>query len=84
LMLLAHRLSLHLVQKLPERKILIPGVVENPELVADPASGLRAACWTRERHCRPTAGSEPHPQLAWAKVAALTEVAQVASQKLST
>ncbi|MBV9582538.1 MAG: epoxyalkane--coenzyme M transferase, partial [Chloroflexi bacterium] len=82
--------------RLPEDKVLIPGVVshcvmlvEHPELVA-----LRIARFAsvvgRERvvasndcgFATSAAGDEPHPDVAWAKLAALSEGARLASERL--
>ncbi|MBV9580845.1 MAG: cobalamin-independent methionine synthase II family protein [Chloroflexi bacterium] len=77
--------------RLPEGKLLIPGVVshatnvlEHPELVADRI--LRyAECVGRERVIASTdcgLGGRIHPQLAWAKLRALRQGADLASRAL--
>ncbi|MGP0091188.1 MAG: epoxyalkane--coenzyme M transferase [Xanthobacteraceae bacterium] len=77
--------------KLPQGKILIPGVVshatnvvEHPELVADRIVRL-AQIVGRENVIAGTdcgLGGRVHPQIAWAKLAALTEGARLASSEL--
>jgi 5-methyltetrahydropteroyltriglutamate--homocysteine methyltransferase len=77
--------------KLPERKILIPGVVshasnvvEHPELVADRIL-LYARLVGRENVIAGTdcgMGMRVHPQIAWAKLKALSEGAALASKEL--
>jgi 5-methyltetrahydropteroyltriglutamate--homocysteine methyltransferase len=82
--------------KLPDDKILIPGVVshcihlvEHPELVAQRIVRF-AEVVGRERVIAGTdcgfgtsgAGDEVHPDVAWAKLAALVEGARVASRAL--
>jgi 5-methyltetrahydropteroyltriglutamate--homocysteine methyltransferase len=82
--------------KLPDDKILIPGVVshcvqlvEHPELVAQRIERF-AAVVGRERVIAGTdcgfgtsgAGDEVHPEVAWAKLAALVEGARIASERL--
>jgi len=82
--------------KLPDDKILVPGVVshcvqlvEHPELVAQRIERF-AAVVGRERVFAGTdcgfgtsgAGDEVHPEVAWAKLAALTEGARIASGRL--
>ena len=82
--------------KLPDDKILIPGVVshcihlvEHPELVAQRLLRF-ASVVGRERVIAGTdcgfgtsgAGDEVHPDIAWAKLGALVEGARVASEKL--
>ncbi|MGH2366386.1 MAG: methionine synthase [Chloroflexota bacterium] len=82
--------------RLPEDKVLIPGLVshcvalvEHPELVAQRIERY-AGVVGRERVMASndcgfaTAGSgdEVHPDVAWAKLAALTEGARIASQRL--
>ena len=82
--------------KLPDDKILIPGVVshcvyqvEHPELVADRIERF-AGIVGRERVIAGTdcgfatarAGDEVHPDVAWAKLRALSEGAKIASQRL--
>ena len=77
--------------KLPEGKILIPGVVthhtnvvEHPELVADRIIRY-ASLVGRENVIAGTdcgMGYRVHPQIAWAKLKALAEGAQLASKQL--
>ena len=82
--------------KLPDDKILIPGVVshcvyqvEHPELVADRIERF-AGIVGRERVIAGTdcgfatarAGDEVHPDVAWAKLRALSEGAKIASRRL--
>jgi 5-methyltetrahydropteroyltriglutamate--homocysteine methyltransferase len=77
--------------KLPESKILIPGVVshasnvvEHPELVADRIL-LYAGLVGRENVIAGTdcgMGMRVHPQIAWAKLKALSEGAALASKEL--
>ena len=82
--------------KLPDGKILIPGVVshcvhlvEHPELVAQRIMRF-AGLVGRERVIAGTdcgfgtsgAGDEVHPDVAWAKLRAMVEGAQIASGKL--
>jgi 5-methyltetrahydropteroyltriglutamate--homocysteine methyltransferase len=77
--------------KLPDGKLLIPGVVshatnvvEHPELVADRLIAY-ANVVGRENVIAGTdcgLGGRVHPQIAWAKLRALTEGAQLASRKL--
>jgi len=82
--------------KLPDDKILVPGVVshcvqlvEHPELVAQRIERF-AAVVGRERVIAGTdcgfgtsgAGDEVHPEVAWAKLAALVEGARIASGRL--
>jgi 5-methyltetrahydropteroyltriglutamate--homocysteine methyltransferase len=77
--------------KLPEGKVLIPGVVshasnvvEHPELVADRIVQY-AKLVGRENVIAGTdcgMGGRVHPQIAWAKLKALSEGAQLASQQL--
>jgi 5-methyltetrahydropteroyltriglutamate--homocysteine methyltransferase len=77
--------------KLPEGKILIPGVVshasnvvEHPELVADRIV-LYAGLVGRENVIAGTdcgLGLRVHPQIAWAKLKVLAEGAAMASQQL--
>lgn len=82
--------------KLPDDKILIPGVVshcihlvEHPELVAQRLTRFASAVG-RERVIAGTdcgfgtsgAGDEVHPDVAWAKLRALVEGAAIASAKL--
>lgn len=82
--------------KLPDGKILVPGVVshcvqlvEHPELVAQRI--LRFASAVGREHViagtdcgfgTSGAGDEVHPEVAWAKLAALVEGARIASRKL--
>ena len=82
--------------RLPEGKLLVPGVVshcihlvEHPELVAQRIARF-AGVVGRERVIAGTdcgfgtsgAGDEVHPEIAWAKLAALVEGAKIASRKL--
>src|ERR1051326_5991738 len=82
--------------KLPHDKILVPGVVshcihlvEHPELVAQRIMRFAGAVG-RERVIAGTdcgfgtsgGGDEVHPEVAWAKLAALVEGARLASQRL--
>jgi len=82
--------------KLPDGKILVPGVVshclhlvEHPELVAQRIVRF-AGVVGRERVIAGTdcgfgtsgAGDEVHPEVAWAKLAALVEGARLASRQL--
>lgn len=82
--------------KLPEEKILIPGVVshcvyqvEHPEVVADRIERF-ANVVGRERIIAGTdcgfasarAGDEVHPDVAWAKLKALVEGARIATSRL--
>src|SRR5262252_5825818 len=82
--------------KLPDGKILIPGVVshcihlvEHPELVAQRIARF-AEVVGRERVIAGTdcgfgtsgAGDEVHPEVAWAKLRALVEGARIASARL--
>jgi len=82
--------------KLPDDKLLVPGVVshcvhlvEHPELVAQRIERF-ASVVGRERVIAGTdcgfgtsgAGDEVHPEVAWAKLAALVEGARIASRKL--
>lgn len=82
--------------KLPDDKVLIPGVVshcihlvEHPELVAQRIARF-AGVVGRERVIAGTdcgfgtsgAGDEVHPDVAWAKLAALVEGARIASRAL--
>ena len=77
--------------KLPDDRILIPGVVshatnvvEHPELVADRIVRF-AQVVGRERVIAGTdcgLGGRVHPDIAWAKLAALTEGAALASRQL--
>jgi 5-methyltetrahydropteroyltriglutamate--homocysteine methyltransferase len=77
--------------KLPDGKILIPGVVshasnvvEHPELVSDRIIQY-AQLVGRENVIAGTdcgMGGRVHPQIGWAKLKALTEGAQLASKAL--
>jgi 5-methyltetrahydropteroyltriglutamate--homocysteine methyltransferase len=77
--------------KLPEGKLLVPGVVshatnllEHPELVADRIVRF-AQTVGRENVIAGTdcgLGGRVHPQIAWAKLEALSEGAKLASQQL--
>jgi 5-methyltetrahydropteroyltriglutamate--homocysteine methyltransferase len=82
--------------KLPDDKILIPGVVshcvyqvEHPELVAERIERF-AGVVGRERVIAGTdcgfatsrAGDEVHPDVAWAKLRSLAEGARIASSRL--
>jgi len=82
--------------KLPDDKILIPGVVshcvyqvEHPELVAERIERFAGAVG-RERVIAGTdcgfatsrAGDEVHPDVAWAKLRSLAEGARIASSRL--
>jgi 5-methyltetrahydropteroyltriglutamate--homocysteine methyltransferase len=82
--------------RLPEHKVLIPGVVshcvyqvEHPELVAERIERFAGAVG-RERVIAGTdcgfatsrAGDEVHPDVAWAKLGALVEGARLASSRL--
>jgi 5-methyltetrahydropteroyltriglutamate--homocysteine methyltransferase len=77
--------------KLPDDRILIPGVVshatnvvEHPELVADRIVRF-AEVVGRERVIAGTdcgLGGRVHPDIAWAKLAALAEGAALASRQL--
>jgi 5-methyltetrahydropteroyltriglutamate--homocysteine methyltransferase len=82
--------------ELPRDKLLVPGVVshcvhlvEHPELVAQRIARF-AGVVGRERVIAGTdcgfgtsgAGDEVHPDVAWAKLAALVEGARIASRKL--
>ena len=82
--------------KLPDNKVLIPGVVshcvyqvEHPELVADRLEKF-ASIVGRERVIAGTdcgfatsrAGDELHPDVAWAKLQALVDGAKIATKRL--
>jgi len=82
--------------RFPDDKVLVPGVVshcvqlvEHPELVAQRIARF-AAVVGRERVIAGTdcgfgtsgAGDEVHPEVAWAKLAALVEGARIASGRL--
>ena len=79
--------------KLPEGKVLIPGVVshasnvvEHPELVADRIIQY-ASLVGRENVIAGTdcgMGLRVHPQIAWAKLKALAEGAALATKELWT
>ena len=86
-----HEWKLWKETKLPSGKILIPGVVshasnvvEHPELVADRIM-LFAGLVGRENVIAGTdcgMGMRVHPQIAWAKLTALSEGAALASEQL--
>ena len=91
-----HEWALWQEVKLPDHKILVPGVVshaihlvEHPELVAQRIERF-AGVVGRERVIAGTdcgfgtsgAGDEVHPEVAWAKLRALVEGARLASQRL--
>jgi 5-methyltetrahydropteroyltriglutamate--homocysteine methyltransferase len=86
-----HEYKLWRDAKLPDGKILIPGVVshatnvvEHPELVADRILNY-ARVVGRENVIAGTdcgLGGRVHPQIAWAKLKALAEGAQLASKEL--
>jgi len=86
-----HEWKLWKTTKLPEGKILIPGVVshatnvvEHPELIADRIVRF-AGLVGRENVIASTdcgLGFRVHPQIAWAKLKALAEGAALASQQL--
>lgn len=86
-----HEISLWETTKLPEGKILAPGVVthstpliETPELVADRIVRL-ANLVGRENVIASTdcgLGLRLHPQLAWAKLRSLVQGAELASRRL--
>ncbi len=77
--------------KLPDGKVLLPGVVshatnvlEHPELVADRIVRL-ARIVGRENVIASTdcgLGGRVHPQIAWAKLGALSEGAKLATNEL--
>src|SRR5262249_60755985 len=82
--------------KLPDGKLLIPGVishcsylVEHPELVAQRIVRF-ASVVGRERviasndcgFATSAAGDEPHPDVAWAKIEALSQGARLATERL--
>jgi 5-methyltetrahydropteroyltriglutamate--homocysteine methyltransferase len=77
--------------KLPEGKVLIPGIVshatnvlEHPELVADRIIRL-ADVVGRENIIASTdcgLGGRVHPQIAWAKLEALSQGAKLATKEL--
>ena len=78
-------------KRLPDGKLLIPGVVshatnliEHPDLVADRIIRL-AKVVGREKVIAGTdcgLGGRIHPQIAWAKLTALSEGAKLASNEL--
>ncbi len=91
-----HEWALWQEVKLPDDKVLVPGVVshcihlvEHPELVAQRIARF-ADVVGRERVIAGTdcgfgtsgAGDEVHPEVAWAKLGALVEGARIASQRL--
>jgi 5-methyltetrahydropteroyltriglutamate--homocysteine methyltransferase len=91
-----HEWALWQEVKLPDDKLLVPGVVshcihlvEHPELVAQRIMRF-AGVVGRERVIAGTdcgfgtsgAGDEVHPEVAWAKLRALVEGARLASQRL--
>ena len=91
-----HEWALWREVKLPDGKILVPGVVshcvhlvEHPELVAQRIERY-AGVVGRENLIAGTdcgfgtsgAGDEVHPEVAWAKLRALVEGARIASQRL--
>jgi 5-methyltetrahydropteroyltriglutamate--homocysteine methyltransferase len=91
-----HEWALWREVKLPDDKILVPGVVshcvhlvEHPELVAQRIERF-ASVVGRERVIAGTdcgfgtsgAGDEVHPDVAWAKLRAMVEGAQIASKRL--
>ncbi|HEY7061182.1 MAG TPA: cobalamin-independent methionine synthase II family protein [Chloroflexota bacterium] len=91
-----HEWALFENTKLPDDRVIIPGVVshcvalvEHPELVAQRIVRY-AGVVGRERviasnDCgfgRTSAGDEVHPDVAWAKLAALTEGARLATRQL--
>jgi 5-methyltetrahydropteroyltriglutamate--homocysteine methyltransferase len=79
--------------KLPDGKVVIPGVVshatnvlEHPELVADRIARF-AKVVGRENVIGSTGcglGGRVHPQIAWAKLGALAEGARLATKQLWT
>jgi 5-methyltetrahydropteroyltriglutamate--homocysteine methyltransferase len=82
--------------KLPDDRVLIPGVVshcitlvEHPELVAqrivrfaDVVGRERVIASNDCGFATSAAGDEPHPDVAWAKLEALSQGAQIASHRL--
>lgn len=91
-----HEWALWQEVKLPDDKILVPGVVshcvqlvEHPELVAQRIERF-ASVVGRERVIAGTdcgfgtsgAGDEVHPEVAWAKLKSLVEGARISSQRL--
>ena len=86
-----HEWKIWKATKLPEGKVLIPGVVshatnvlEHPELVADRVVRF-AKTIGRENVIAGTdcgLGGRVHPQIAWAKLEALSEGAKLATKEL--
>ena len=86
-----HEWALWKNAKLPDGKIILPGVVshstnlvEHPELVASRIQRF-AGCVGRENVIAGTdcgLGGRVHPEIAWAKVEALVEGARIASRAL--
>ena len=82
--------------KLPDDKLLVPGVVshcvalvEHPELVAQRIARFASVVGPERviasNDCgfaTASAGDQVHPDVAWAKLQALTEGAQLASERL--
>jgi 5-methyltetrahydropteroyltriglutamate--homocysteine methyltransferase len=77
--------------KLPEGKVILPGVVshatnviEHPELVADRIERFARAVGHKNVIASTDCGlgGRIHPQLAWAKLASLVEGASLASEHL--
>jgi 5-methyltetrahydropteroyltriglutamate--homocysteine methyltransferase len=77
--------------KLPEGKVILPGVVshatnviEHPELVADRIERFAGAVGHKNVIASTDCGlgGRIHPQLAWAKLASLVEGASLASEHL--
>ena len=86
-----HEWALWQEVKLPEGKILIPGVVthstnlvEHPELVAQRLARFAAAVGKENVIAGADCGfgGRTHPQIAWAKLGALVEGARLASKQL--
>jgi 5-methyltetrahydropteroyltriglutamate--homocysteine methyltransferase len=78
--------------KLPDGKVILPGVVshstntvEHPELVADRILRFAEAVGPDKVIASTDCGlgGRVHPQIAWAKLAALTQGAELASQQLN-
>jgi 5-methyltetrahydropteroyltriglutamate--homocysteine methyltransferase len=78
--------------RLPEGKILVPGVVthatdvvEHPELVAQRIERFAGVVGKENVIAGADCGfgGRSHPQIAWAKLRALTEGAELASRSLS-
>jgi 5-methyltetrahydropteroyltriglutamate--homocysteine methyltransferase len=77
--------------KLPDGKMILPGVVghstnliEHPELIAERIARFAGAVG-RENVIAGTdcgLGGRVHPEIAWAKLAALAEGARLASERL--